>query len=40
MVYSKTVTGKLVGWMADKVIVQWAEMLKIYPKAEYWGVLN
>lgn len=40
MVYSKTVTGKLVGWMADKVIVQWPEMLKIYPKAEYLGVLN
>lgn len=40
MVYSKTVTGKLVGWMSDKVIVQWPEMLKVYPKAEYWGVLN
>lgn len=40
MVYSKTVTGKLVGWMSDKVIVQWPEMLKVYSKAEYWGVLN
>lgn len=40
MVYSKTVTGKLVGWVSDKVIVQWPEMLKVYPKAEYWGVLN
>lgn len=40
MVYSKTTTGKLVGWMSDKVIVQWPEMLKVYPKAEYWGVLN
>lgn len=40
MVYSKTVTGKLVGWVSDKVIVQWPEMLKVYSKAEYWGVLN
>lgn len=40
MVYNKTSTGKLVGWMSDKVIVQWPEMLKVYPKAEYWGVLN
>lgn len=40
MVYSKTTTGRLVGWLSDKVIVQWSEMLKVYPKAEYWGVLN
>lgn len=40
MVYSKTTTGKLVGWISDKIIVQWPEMLKVYPKAEYWGVLN
>lgn len=40
MVYNKTVTGKLVELIADKVIVQWPEMLKVYPKAEYWGVLN
>lgn len=40
MVYSKTTTGKLVGWMSDKVFVQWPEMLKVYPKAEYWGILN
>lgn len=40
MVYNKTTTGKLVGWIADKVIVQWPEMLKVYPHAEYWGVLN
>lgn len=40
MVYSKTVTGRLVGWMSDKVIVQWPEMLKVYPKAEYFGVLS
>lgn len=40
MVFSKTLTGKLVGWLSDKVIVQWPEMLNVYPKAEYWGVLN
>lgn len=40
MVYSKTTTGKLVGWISDKVIVQWPEMLKVYPNADYWGVLN
>lgn len=40
MVYNKTTTGKLVGWISDKLIVQWPEMLKVYPKAEYWGVLN
>lgn len=40
MVYSKTTTGKLVGWISDKIIVQWPEMLKVYPKAEYWGVLD
>ena len=40
MVYSKTTTGKLVGWISDKIIVQWPEMLKVYPKAEFWGVLN
>lgn len=40
MVYNKTSTGKLVGWVSDKVIVQWPEMLKVYPKAEYLGVLS
>lgn len=40
MVYNKTTTGKLVGWMSDKVIVQWPEMLNVYPKSEYWGCLN
>ena len=29
-----TVTGKLVYPVTDKFIVQWEEMLKIYPKAE------
>ena len=39
-VYSKTLSGKLIGGMADKVIVQWPEMIDIYKgKAEYYGTL-
>lgn len=38
-VYGKTMTGKIVGWMADKVFVQWPEMTKIYSEAEYLGTL-
>lgn len=38
-VYSKSLTGKLVGWMSDVVIVQWEEMLKVYKNAKYYGVL-
>lgn len=38
-VYGKTLTGKIIGKLADKVIVQWPEMLKIYPKASYYGTL-
>ena len=38
-VYSKTMTGKIVGKLADKVFVQWPEMKKIYPNAEYLGTL-
>ena len=38
-VYSKTVTGKIVGRLADKVFVQWPEMLSVYPNAEYCGTL-
>lgn len=34
---TKTMAGKLVYPIADLFIVQWEEMLKIYPKAEYWG---
>ena len=34
---SKTVAGRLVYPIADVFVVQWEEMLKIYPKAEYWG---
>ena len=34
---SKTLAGRLVYPIADLFIVQWKEMLKIYPKAEYFG---
>ena len=33
----KTVTGKLIYKIADLFIVQWEEMLKLYPKAVYGG---
>ena len=33
----KTVTGKLIYPIADLFIVQWREMLKLYPKAVYGG---
>ena len=38
-VYGKTMTGKIVGKVADKVFVQWMEMKKVYPNAEYLGTL-
>lgn len=38
-VYSKSLTGILVGGISDKIIVQWPEMLNVYPKAEYHGTL-
>ena len=38
-VYSKTTTGTIVGKVADKIFVQWPEMKKFYPKAEYCGTL-
>ena len=38
-VYSKTLTGKIVGKVADKIFVQWPEMIAIYPNAEYCGTL-
>lgn len=38
-VYSKTITGKIVSKVADKVFVQWPEMKKVYPNAEYCGTL-
>ena len=34
---TKTVAGSLVYPIADVFVVQWEEMLKNYPKAEYWG---
>ena len=34
---TKTVTGKLIYPIADLFIVQWEEMLKLYPKAKYGG---
>lgn len=34
---TKTVTGKLIYLFADIFVVQWEEMLQIYPKAKYLG---
>ena len=34
---TKTITGKLVYKFADLFLVQWEDMLKLYPKAKYWG---
>lgn len=34
---TKTLTGKLIYPIADKFIVQWKSMLKLYPKAIYEG---
>ena len=39
-VYSKTISGKIVERFADKIIVQWPEMVNVYNgKAEYHGTL-
>ena len=35
----KTATGRLIYPIADLFIVQWEEMLKIYPKAVYGGLI-
>lgn len=35
----KTITGKLVYKFADLFIVQWENMLKLYPKAVYKGLI-
>ena len=32
-----TLAGKMVYKIADTFVVQWKEMLKVYPKAQYWG---
>lgn len=34
---TKTVAGRIVYPIADVFVVQWEEMMKLYPKAEYWG---
>lgn len=34
---TKTVAGRIVYPIADVFVVQWKEMLELYPKAEYWG---
>ncbi len=34
---TKTITGKLIYPVADRFIVQWESMLKLYPQAEYGG---
>ena len=34
---SKTITGRLVYKFADLFVVQWQSMLKLYPKAKYFG---
>lgn len=36
---TKTVTGRLIYRFADLFIVQWESMLKLYPKAKYWGMI-
>lgn len=34
---TKTITGKLVYKFADLFLVQWEDMLNLYPKAKYYG---
>ena len=34
---SKTAAGSLIYKFADLFVVQWKEMLKLYPKAKYFG---
>lgn len=38
-VYARSLTGILVRRIADKIYVQWPEMLKLYPEAGYYGTL-
>lgn len=38
-VYTKNMSGKLCSPLSDMVIVQWPEMLKVYPEAHYFGTL-
>lgn len=37
--YTRTLAGKLVYPIADTFVVQWKEMLKLYPRAVCWGSL-
>ena len=37
-VTGKSRTGKLLEPIADLIIVQWPEMLKVYKKSVYWGI--
>ncbi|MDO5557050.1 MAG: PssD/Cps14F family polysaccharide biosynthesis glycosyltransferase [Clostridia bacterium] len=34
---TKTVAGRIIYPIADTFVVQWKELLELYPKAEYWG---
>lgn len=34
---TKTITGRIIYWFADLFIVQWDNMLKLYPKAKLGG---
>lgn len=36
---TKTATGKIIYHFADLFVVQWEGMLKLYPKAKYWGMI-
>lgn len=38
-VYTKTLTGKIVGRLSNKVYVQWPEMQNSYSNSEYHGLL-
>ena len=38
-VYARSMTGILVRKLADRIFVQWPEMLKLYPEAIYCGTL-
>jgi UDP-N-acetylglucosamine:LPS N-acetylglucosamine transferase len=38
-VYTKSITGKILYPLCNKIIVQWPEMQQLYKNAEYWGTL-
>ncbi|MCD8288235.1 MAG: capsular biosynthesis protein CpsF [Porphyromonadaceae bacterium] len=38
-VYTRSLTGKLIARLCDKMYVQWPEQLKVYKNAEYYGTL-